>query len=718
MKICDLTQFYSPLSGGVKRYVHEKIAYIDKYLRGDQHVLIVPGPKTDLTASGRSRIYSIHSPLLSRTSRYRALLNLRAVEEILERERPDIIESSDPYQIAWKAIASGRALGIPVVGFYHSHFPEAYLRSAARFLGDTATAAVMDFAARYVRNLYNKFGVTLIPSEQLAEVLRSWNVDNIRVVKLGVNIDIFNTGVSGNEATRIALGVASDQKMLLYVGRLAKEKNTETLFEAFDLLQQRRPGDFHLVVIGDGPQHGDLEKLQKRTGGAISWLRYCTDSNELARYYRAADLFVHPGVQETFGLVALESQACGTPVVGIRGTNMDRVIFHEQESWARENTPEALADAIEETSTDKLSILAENAARAAGDSLQLAARIRRTLLHLSPGLRKLPPILMKSDDHKPFIIRSYRASDREGVRKLCCNTGFLGQPIDPVYEDRQLFADFLTTYYTDHEPESSFVLEVEGEICGYLLGSRKPLRNQLYSFWQNISLFLKALSRYFRYNQNLAPIHSLDARAWLARSAGGAAANAAFSHQPAAGRAEDVHHARADERVFELPLSVRRETRLRSDRHLREPARRKDVRALRIQRFESGRDHEIQGVLSRIGLSQHRDQEPRDGGAAFGHLPGRDHNFARWTQIPDRPGCPCSLSAYAAGSLMESHRAAPDWFPDINKWFFREPPPIPSQRPINCIMGGLQNVDSGVRFFLLFSGELFTTVGRKKKKYG
>jgi hypothetical protein len=101
---------------------------------------------------------------------------------------------------------------------------------------------------------------------------------------------------------------------------------------------------------------------------------------------------------------------------------------------------------------------------------------------------------------KSFTIRSYRKSDRAAVRQLCCNTGFLGEPIDPVYEDRQLFADFLTTYYTDWEPESSFVIEVNGEIRGYLLGSRKPLLNQLYSFWQNVSLFLKALARYYRYS--------------------------------------------------------------------------------------------------------------------------------------------------------------------------------------------------------------------------
>ncbi|HAK06967.1 MAG TPA: glycosyltransferase family 1 protein, partial [Spartobacteria bacterium] len=135
MKICDLTQFYSPLSGGVKRYVHEKIAYIDKYAPENKHVLIVPGGRTEVTSNARSRVYSIHSPLVSRTSRYRALLNLRAIDEILERERPDIIETSDPYQIAWKAIKVGRSLKIPIVAFYHSHFPEAYLRSTTRFLG-------------------------------------------------------------------------------------------------------------------------------------------------------------------------------------------------------------------------------------------------------------------------------------------------------------------------------------------------------------------------------------------------------------------------------------------------------------------------------------------------------------------------------------------------------------------------------------------------------
>ncbi len=106
---------------------------------------------------------------------------------------------------------------------------------------------------------------------------------------------------------------------------------------------------------------------------------------------------------------------------------------------------------------------------------------------------------MKGD--QALTIRSYQPADRPAVRRLCCQTGFLGEPINPVYQDCELFADFLTSYYTDREPESSFVLEIDGELRGYLLGSRKPLRNQLYSFAQNISLFLRVLVRYRSYNQ-------------------------------------------------------------------------------------------------------------------------------------------------------------------------------------------------------------------------
>lgn len=344
MKICDLTQFYSPVSGGVKRYISEKIAWMRRERPDDRHVLIIPGEQNASRDDGLARTYTIRSPLVSRTARYRALLNLTAVEEILEKERPDVIESGDPYQVAWKALASGDALGIPVVAFYHSHFPEAYLRTIDKFFGHIAVDITRDIARRYVRELYNRFAATIVPSPALARLLQDWGVRNTRLGELGVDTALFHAKADPDETrqVRAALDIADDQILLLYVGRLAPEKNVTTLFDAFAQLDASR---FALVVVGDGSERRHLARLREHNE-SVHWLPYQGDGRQLARLYRAANLFVHPGVQETFGLVALESQASGTPVVGIRGSYMDRIIFTDQEHWAAENSPHALAEAI------------------------------------------------------------------------------------------------------------------------------------------------------------------------------------------------------------------------------------------------------------------------------------------------------------------------------------------------------------------------------------
>ena len=368
MKICDLTQFYSPRSGGVRRYVSEKVRYIREESAGDEHVLIIPGERNEIIEGERSRVYSIKSPLISRTSRYRVLLRLEAVERVLEREQPDLIESGDPYQAAWKAIHSGAALRIPVIGFYHSHFPEAYVRTARKFCGETVTEFFMDFSRRYIRALYRRFERTLVPSPALGEVLRSWGVDNIAFTDLGVDTEVFHPRRAPGEDARAELGIPRERTLLLYVGRLAQEKNTQTLFAAARLLARRFPGRFHFLIVGDGLQRRELDALQADLADSpapppITHLSYCAEAPRLAVLYRAADLFVHPGVQETFGLVTLESQACGTPVIGIRGSYMDRIIHSDQALWAPENSPEALAAAIEEASREDLKTSGDRVSR-------------------------------------------------------------------------------------------------------------------------------------------------------------------------------------------------------------------------------------------------------------------------------------------------------------------------------------------------------------------
>ncbi len=101
-----------------------------------------------------------------------------------------------------------------------------------------------------------------------------------------------------------------------------------------------------------------------------------------------------------------------------------------------------------------------------------------------------------------MIIRKYEIKDRENVRWLCCETGFLGEKIDPVFEDRELFADFLTNYYLKFEPESSFVLEDAGKVQGYLLGCRNVRLYTRIRITEGIRLAFKLLPRIPRYSRS------------------------------------------------------------------------------------------------------------------------------------------------------------------------------------------------------------------------
>jgi alpha-1,6-mannosyltransferase len=348
VKICDVTQFYSPVSGGVKRYISEKRRYVLEHTC-DEHHLIVPGPETRYERDGRLHLHTIRSPRLdffSRyPSRYRLILNTHLVLDMLDDIRPDVIESGDPYHLAWTALRAGDQLHAPVFGFYHSHFPEAYLRTALKYGGSWLRAAVLSYAEDYIVRLYSRFAATLVPSEHLRQVLQGWGVTNTVTLNLGVDTDAFRP-LPRDAALRKQLDLPADRKVLLYVGRLSPEKNIGMLLAAFELLNARHPHTYHLVIVGDGPLRRLLPSARQRTG-ALTWRSYVQENSELARYYHAADLFIHPGVVETFGLVVLEAQACGLPCVGIGGSFMDANVMIGLDQWSKENTPEALARAVE-----------------------------------------------------------------------------------------------------------------------------------------------------------------------------------------------------------------------------------------------------------------------------------------------------------------------------------------------------------------------------------
>ncbi|ACD84041.1 glycosyltransferase [Candidatus Methylacidiphilum infernorum] len=344
MKICDITQFYSPCSGGVKRYLSEKQDYVRR-LAKDEHFLIVPGEKNQHLSDKSVHTITIKSPRLDKTSRYRVMLNLKTLSLLIDEINPDIIEVGDPYQLAWFILRKARRLKIPVVGFYHSHFPEAYLRTFSRYGGKLAETAFRNMAKGYIISLFSKFRLTVVPSYKLCGLLKNWGLDNAVPLPLGVDTENFSPGPK-DESWRKFLAIPPDAFLLLYVGRLSKEKNLVLLLETFRCLLEEEPGNnYWLLIIGDGPLRSLVLDLKKKLG-RIAWIPYLDSKEDLARSYRSADLFVHPGIVETFGLVTIESQSCGCPVIGVHGTNMDEQIEGGLEYWPRKNCPRAFAEAI------------------------------------------------------------------------------------------------------------------------------------------------------------------------------------------------------------------------------------------------------------------------------------------------------------------------------------------------------------------------------------
>jgi alpha-1,6-mannosyltransferase len=506
MIVCDVTQFYSPFGGGVRRYLTEKRRYVQDHTE-DEHVLIIPGPENRYERDGRLHTYFIKSPPISRTSRYRALLNQKEVRRILLHVRPDVIESGDPYQVAWTALEAAGVLGVPTVGFYHSHFPDAYLRTAAKFGGPLVREAVLALARRYVKRLYNRFDYTFVCAERLRGVLRDWGVESVCPVKLGVDTQSFSPGMA-DPRLRLRLGLNEDSILLLYVGRLAGEKNVQTLFSAFERLRRHSWIDYRLLCIGQGPWREQLQETSLATNGAAMWIPNITDSRELARYYRTADLAVHPSINETFGLVPLEEQACGLPVCGIRGSCLDENIMAGLQYWADTNRPAHLAAAIQRMTRADRPVLGKIASKEVRERYAwpvVLGEIWERYRELARNKSRRHPRPLKASVPTPRIgIRKFQSQDRAAVRRICCETGFLGSPIDAIFEDRETFADLLTSYYTDVEPESLLILLCGGEVCGYLCGCRHPRRLKLHLATLIPRLGLRVFGRYLRGRYNSA----------------------------------------------------------------------------------------------------------------------------------------------------------------------------------------------------------------------
>jgi alpha-1,6-mannosyltransferase len=303
MHLVDTTLFYSPTSGGVRRYLNAKHSW---YSRSQwRHSLLVPG---DTTAANAGDVSTIRGWVVPGTFNYRLPLNAARWTRLLDELQPDIIEAGDAFHPAWAALGVAAQRGIPAVAFFHSHLP--------RLVGIRCGSAIGNMASRYLRWLYEHFDAVCAPSRAMCDYLRSLGLKRVALQPLGVYVDVFHPARRGTTLRR-ELGLGENVRLLAYAGRFSAEKNIAVLQAAFDQLGP----DYHLLLIGGG-EH-------RRVAANITKIPYRRDSAELAQLLASADALVHAGTAETFGLVVLEAMACGRPVVGVRAAAVAELVDDE-----------------------------------------------------------------------------------------------------------------------------------------------------------------------------------------------------------------------------------------------------------------------------------------------------------------------------------------------------------------------------------------------------
>ncbi len=304
MHLVDTTLFYSPTSGGVRRYLNAKHAWLQRQ-ENWQHSLLVPG---DVTLLERGGVSSIAGAILPGTFNYRLPLAPRRWRRMLEQLEPDLIEAGDAFHPAWCAVNVAARRGIPSVAFFHSHLP--------RLVGSRCGSLLGRGAGRYLRWLYDRFDLVLAPSRIMCDYLTDLGVRHVQLQPLGVDTDIFHPS-RRHERLRRELGIGPRTRLLAYAGRFSGEKNIPVLLEAFAQLGS----DYHLLLVGGGEQ--------RRAAENITYWPYRRDSAQLASMLASADALVHAGTAETFGLVILEAMSCGRPVVGVKAGAVKELIDEE-----------------------------------------------------------------------------------------------------------------------------------------------------------------------------------------------------------------------------------------------------------------------------------------------------------------------------------------------------------------------------------------------------
>jgi len=270
-----------------------------------------------------------------------------------QSQRPDVVYIATEGPLGSSALKAARALEIPVASGFHTRFDHYTQHYGVGWLESLTRA--------YLRRFHNRCQLTLVPTRALQEKLEGQGFQNTALVARGVDTQLFSPE-HRDEGLRRDWGLMPHDIALIYVGRLAPEKNLKLAVETWQEILHHSPSA-RLILVGDGPMRGTLQKDYPD-------IIFCGmhRGESLARHYASGDLFLFPSLSETFGNVVIEAMASGLPVLGYRDAAVREFIRHGENGLAIErNNREAYIQAAVQLSQNHEQLL-QMGKQARGDS--------------------------------------------------------------------------------------------------------------------------------------------------------------------------------------------------------------------------------------------------------------------------------------------------------------------------------------------------------------
>ncbi|ANS73798.1 glycosyl transferase [Paenibacillus yonginensis] len=311
MRLALFTDTFFPQTNGVALTLNRLTRHLER--RGIEHLLFTPKSAPEEQYAGSIRpIASI--PFLLYPECRLALPNLPAIRKQLSAFQPDLLHMATPFNLGLCGLRYANTHNLPHVISYHTHFD--------RYLEYYRLQKIVPLYWRYMRWFHQTCDATFAPSQETIDTLRMQGFQRLRLWSRGVDCTFYTPAARNTDSVKERYGITAPL-LLLFVGRIAPEKDIATLAQAMQQLPDNVRSQMHLLVVGDGPM---LPELRSQVPGNVTFTGY-KHGEELAELYASADLFVFPSSTETFGNVVLEAMASGLPVIGVNAGGVKDLVM-------------------------------------------------------------------------------------------------------------------------------------------------------------------------------------------------------------------------------------------------------------------------------------------------------------------------------------------------------------------------------------------------------